>query len=331
MNNFKKIGFSALAGSLVALTSASAVEMAVSGSARVTYANTDQTEVTGNPLGMNTSMGFTGAGDVNGYETTLFVTSADSVGGMSSASLSVNLGDMGVVSFDQGVGIGGISTIDDKTPSAYEEVWDGLDAVVGDANGLVGGGNAGVIVYSNTFMDTGLSLQYGKGASATNADNGTSGASSGSSWDVALTNSTMMDGMDVGFGYGKIANNAPGANGSDIDEHMVAFVNYTVGPVTAGYTQAQISTGVQGGASEHATGWGVAVNLMDNLSASYGEREVEQENASAAHVTEDMEGYAVSYTMGSATIAFQNNETGNNGGTNGTNDENTEIALSLSF
>ena len=330
MNNLKKIvGYSALAGSLA--FSAQAVELAVSGSAKITYKNTDQTEVTGNPYGMNTSMAFTGSGDVNGYETTLTIVSADSVGGMSSAAVSVNLGDMGMVHFDQGVGKGGISTIDDKTPSAYEEVWDGLDAVTGDKNGLVGGGNAGAFVYSNTFYDTGVSVQYTKGASATNADNASSGASSGSSWDFALTNSSLMDGMSVGFGYGKIANNAPGANGTDTDEHMVGFINYTIGAVTLGYTEAVISRGGQGKDHEQAQGWGVAANLMDNLSVSYGEREVEHQNVSADHVTEDMEGFAISYTMGSATIALQTNETGNNGGTSGTNDENTEIALSLAF
>jgi len=90
MNNLKKIGLSALAGSLAAF-SANAAEMSVSGSAKVTYKNTDSSEVTGNPYGMNTSLGFTGSGDVNGYETTLFITSADQFGGMSSASLSVDL------------------------------------------------------------------------------------------------------------------------------------------------------------------------------------------------------------------------------------------------
>ena len=59
MNNFKKIGLSALAGSLAAFTSASAVEMSVSGSAKLTYTNGNSDEVTGNPFGMNTSLGFT--------------------------------------------------------------------------------------------------------------------------------------------------------------------------------------------------------------------------------------------------------------------------------
>jgi len=84
---------------------------------------------------MNTSMVFSGSGDVNGYDASLTIVSNDLNTGMSSAAVAVDLGDMGKVTFDQGTGAGGISTIDDKTPSAYEEVWDGLDAVTGTANG----------------------------------------------------------------------------------------------------------------------------------------------------------------------------------------------------
>jgi outer membrane protein OmpU len=330
MNNLKKIGLSALAGSLAAF-SANAAEMSVSGSAKVTYKNTDSSEVTGNPYGMNTSIGFTGSGDVNGYETTLLVTAADQFGGMSSASISVDLGDMGKLTFDQGVGAGGISTIDDKTPSAYEEVWDGLDAITGDKNGLVGGGNSGVFVYANTFAGTALSFQYGKGASAANTDDATSGeGTSGSSYDFALTNDTLYEGMNVGAGYGKIANTGSG-QGSDTDEHYTAFVTYTMSGVTAGYQQSFVGNDQQGGMDEEATGWGVAINLMEGLSASYGEREVKHVKASDTDVTEDQEGIAIAYTLGSAKLAVQKNEVTNNGGTAGTNDESLEVALSLSF
>ena len=45
---------------------------------------------------------------------------------MSSARLSVDMGDMGTLAFDQGSG-SGLATIDDKTPTAAEEIWDGLD------------------------------------------------------------------------------------------------------------------------------------------------------------------------------------------------------------
>jgi outer membrane protein OmpU len=331
MNNFKKIGLSALAGSLAAITTASAVEMAVSGSAKVTYKNGHTTEVNGNPFGMNTSLGFSGTGDVNGYATTLFIQSMDQFAGMTSASLSMDLGDMGKLTFDQGTGAGGISTIDDMTPSANEEVWDGLDAVTGDTNGLVGGGNNGAFVYANSYGDTAFTGQLTKGASSANSDDATGGEGSvGTSWDFALTNASLAEGMNVGAGYGQIATAmTSGQNADKESEHMTAFVTYSVGMVTAGAQMSWVEDASAGGDSEEATGWGLAVNLMDGLSVSYGEREIEHQKHNLT--TEDQEGVAVAYTMGAAKITFQNNEVSNNGGTSGTNDEATEIALSLSF
>ena len=89
---------------------------------------------------------------------------------MSSAALAVDLGDMGKVTFDQELVLA-VSQLS-MTTFCHEEVWDGLDAVTGTANGLVGGGNSGVFVYANTFSDMNLSVQYTKGGSANNADNG---------------------------------------------------------------------------------------------------------------------------------------------------------------
>ena len=331
MNNLKKVGLTALAGSLVAF-SAQAVEMAVSGSAKLTYKNGHGTEVDGNPMGMNTSLVFSGSGEVNGYDTNLTIVAADQVGGMSSAALSIDLADMGKITFDQGTGAGGISTIDDKTPTAAEEIWDGIDAVTGTADGLVGGGNSGVFVYANSFAGYNLSTQVSKGSRTANSDDANSGTTGGTSWDFALTTDSLMDGLSVGAGYGKIANGAQDdVNGDDTDEHMVAFVNYTIGMVTLGYSEANIDRGAAGGTNEYAQAFGIAANLSDNLSISYGEREVEYAKASAAHVTQDNSGIALAYTMGSAKVTVQQNESDNNGGTAGTNDENTEIALSLAF
>jgi hypothetical protein len=285
-------------------------------------------------MGMNSSIGFSGSGDVNGYDVSMLVTAADQFSGMSSASVTVDLGDMGKLSFDQGVGIGGISTIDDKTPSAYEEVWDNLDSATGDENGLVGGGNAGVFVYSNSVMGSSLSVQVGKGGSATSANGSPSGeGTSGTSWDFALTNNTLAEGLNVGVGYGKIANtNQDSATGQDdTDDHSTVFVTYTMSGVTVGLQRSEVEDNTESGADEEADGYGIAVNLMDGLSVSYGEREIEHNKAAAANVTEDQEGFAIAYTMGSATISFQQNEVSNNGGTTGTNDENTEINLSLAF
>ena len=331
MNNLKKVGLTALAGSLVAF-SAQAVEMAVSGSAKLTYINGHGSEVDGNPMGMNTDLVFSGSGEINGYATNLTIIAADQVGGMSSAVLSIDLADMGKITFDQGTGAGGISTIDDKTPTANEEVWDGINAVTGTADGLVGGGNAGVFVYANSFAGYNLSAQVSKGSSTANSDDANSGTTGGGSWDFALSTDSLMDGLSVGAGYGQIANGAQSGNSTDdSDEHMVAFVNYTIGMVTLGYSEANIDRGNAGATTEYAQAFGISANLSDNLSISYGEREVEYAKASAAHVTQDNSGIALAYTMGSAKVTIQQNEADNNGGTAGTNDESTEIALSLAF
>ncbi len=339
MNNLKKLGISALAGSLaipasLTVTTANAVEMSVAGSAKVSYVSRNGDEVSGNPYGMNTSLAFTGSGDVNGYETTLTIVNNDANTGLSSASLAVDLGDMGKITFDQGVGVGGLSTIDDKLPSAYEESWDNIDAAATtSSNGLVGMGNSGVFVYSNEIMGSNISAQFGKGNSIANADGASGGVGGhGSSWDFALTNSSLYDGVTVGVGYGKIANGngSKTDNSDDVDEHMTAFVTYSTGPVTVGYQQSNREDNTKGGIDEEAMGYGISINLMDGVSVSYAEREIDFKNPSAADKTEDGTGLALSYTVGSAKVAVQHNEsTNNDGGT--TSDENTEILLSLSF
>ena len=50
MNNFKKIGLTALAGSL-ALMSVAQAEVVLSGSSEATYTSSDES-VTGNPIGL---------------------------------------------------------------------------------------------------------------------------------------------------------------------------------------------------------------------------------------------------------------------------------------
>ena len=147
-------------------------------------------------------------------------------------------------------------------------------------------------------------------------------------------NSDLAEGLTVGGGYGEISNSSNGDNNAasdDTDAHYTAFVTYSMSGVTVGYQESVVENNTAGGADEQAQAWSIAANLMDGLSVSYGEREVEFMNASAAHVTEDMEGMALAYTMGSAKLSVQKNESSNNGGTANAVDENLEVALSLSF
>ena len=111
----------------------------------------------------------------------------------------------------------------------------------------------------------------------------------------------------------------------------IKIATYSFGPVTAGAQISKIEKGTKTASDEETEAWGIAFNVNDNLSVSYGEREVEFKKVDAVNVTEDGEGIAVAYTMGSIKIAGNMNEVSNNDGTANSNDEMTEIALSFAF
>jgi len=335
MNNFKKVGLTALAGSLAAI-SANAAEMSVSGATLLTYTSKDKTETTGNPFGMKTNLSFTASGEVNGYTVSYMQTSKDQFAGMTSARLSVDMGDMGTIAFDQGSG-SGLGTIDDKTPTAAEEIWDGLDTTGSNgALGLVGtAGASGVFNYINTFGGLTFNGAIRTGSATKNSDGASSGAASdnGTAWDFALTtdgSSMGLDGVSMGAGYGEADTGSVGTN-SDTAQYT-AFVNYSFGPGTVGVQMSEMDQGAADTASQSVQAWGAAFNVNDNLSISYGERDVDfNKPGVAADVTENGEGIAVAYTMGSIKIAGNMNEVSNNDGTAGSEDSMKEIAVSFAF
>ena len=334
MNNIKKIGLTALAGSLVSI-SAQAAEMSVNGATMLTYTSEDASETTGNPFGMKTNLSFTASGEVNGYTVSYMQTSKDQFAGMTSARISLDMGDLGTLAFDQGSG-SGLGTIDDKTPTAAEEIWDGLDTSGSNgAHGLVGAaGASGSFNYIKTLSGVTFNGAVRKGSAAKNADGGSSGAG-GSAWDFALTTDGEMlgvDGLAIGLGYGEketgsAVNTTPGGE----DEHMTVFANYSYGPATVGYQVSNIDKGGVSAVDEEVEAWGLAVNINENLSVSYGEREVTFQKPSATNVKEEGEGIAVAYTMGSIKIAGNRNEVTNNDGTANAKDQMTEIAVSFAF
>ena len=90
MNNLIKLGFSSLAGSLVA-TSVSAGDLTVTGGASLDYTSTSET--TGNGWSMGDSVNFNGSGDVNGMEVSLQI-ELDG-GSYDDYSIKIDSGEMG--------------------------------------------------------------------------------------------------------------------------------------------------------------------------------------------------------------------------------------------
>jgi len=329
MNNLKKIGLSALAGSLVAI-SANAAELSVSGSVEVTYTDTGGTvgnEVTGNSFGAKSDMTFTGSGDV-GFGTVTMNRALSDAGAITTSYQTLDMGDMGTFSFDSTAGqLVGIAANDDLMPTAYEEVWTGVSG-----SGIAGVGSTNVIGYTNTFAGVSISAGYtnGEGATQTGESAASGAGAHGSTRDIYLSMSPI-DGLTIGAGQSVNSSTDTSTTSTDTVE-SVANIKYTMGPVSAGYRIGESEDGTAGAASHSITGWSVAFNVNDNFAISYGEQENEQNAISAtAAVAEDVTGLSAAYTMGAASVRFNHSESSNDNFVVGVDDETTEISLALSF
>ena len=346
MNNYKKLGVSALAGTLASLTAmqaANAGAIDVTGSIDLSYVSRDSDEATGNPYGMSKDFQMGGSGEMdNGYSWSYFANYADGTNGLTSitsAAFALTLDTMGSITVSQGSG-SAVSAIDDITPSAYEESWDSLD----NGLNLVGGVNSGTVLrYQLPALPMGTTIKVAYNpapGSDKQADGGSAvGTNSyGAGHDMSIATSLGVDGLTLGAGYAEIEVLDGKTNSStysgDIDE-MVGYVKYAVGGVTFGYFQSYESTGERAAASVEAyesNGFGISFAVNDNMSISYSEVENEKDfNSTTANVTLETEGIGLSYNLGGASILIQHNELNRTWNAAATSDENTEVRLKMAF
>ena len=326
MDKLKKVGLSALAGTLATL-SAQAGELAVTGTAEISYTQRDGDEITGNPIGMNKSLGFNGSGELdNGWTVSYMQTSSDAFA-LTSAALTINMGTLGTVVVDQGSGADMGSALDNVVPTAFEE------ADAGMATGLVLSGGAispqGSINYKlPVFSGLQLGVSYNPRPGAATGDGGTSGLASvgeeAYEW-AADWSPEMVPGLRVGGAVGTCSNCVAGAK--DLDEETW-FATYAYGPLSIGY---QVSDEDSGTTNYETDVYGVSFNVNDALSVSY---QYGETDGYAAGVTAEFTGVSVAYNIGPMAIKFTDNSGKNiNGITSGTpkDDNNRELNLSMSF
>jgi len=319
MNKLKKIGLSALAGSLVA-TSAFAGEMAVGGSAKATYTDRENGTITGNNFGMNKLLTFTGSGDLdNGHAITAYF--GNNGTSQSSAYMTYDMGDMGSITLDQGAGGHGIGSVDDKTPTANEEIWDNISHGTGHDGYRVGVGNAGAIAYATTFAGMSVTADYIKQGGGVLEDGATGAAGSGSGKSLAVTY-TVADGVTIGAGVGRA-----GTSKNHIDANQAtAFATYAVGGFSFGVQHAEERT--TEAYDWETIQWGASFNVNDNISIGYGQRTVDRTDQT---VDQEDSGFSASWTMGSISLSGNLNKSTDMHGTAASDKETTEIALSFAF
>ena len=306
MKNITKLGLTALAGSLVA-SSAFAGAMSVSGSAKITHAAQDETEVTGNSFSNSKGLSFSGSGELdNGYTVSTTYTMTNSA--FSSSQVTIDMGDSGTVGLWNNANGAGINKYSDVVPTAGEQVWDDSDT---DDNGIPLHDNDNMLGYNGTLGGFGVSLAYVNGGAGA-----ASGGASDSSWAVSYDG--LMDGLTLGLSQGE--------NGTTQDLSTV-YAKYTAGSITVAYQISEIdNTGSTADEESNHIGASIAVN--ENLSVSAGRFEVDM---GAGKVDEESTGFSASYTMGSTTVGFVANSTENVAGTAGSDDSYREIAVSFAF
>ena len=306
MTNLKKLGLTALAGSLVA-TTGYAGTLDVTGAAKVSYTSGDTSETSGNPFSMTRDINFAGSGEMdNGMTISYF--QLLSAGSFSSSGLTLDMGDAGSMTFMNGTSGGhGISAYEDKVPTASEQVWDDLD---GQLNGVLTGNKTNKIGYGTSFGGANVSVDYNK------QQDGGSGKSIGV--DYAPVDGSMV--------FIAMSDEYAGTNTST--DQTTFGGTYTTGATTIGIQRTSIDLAAAN-SDQDRTHIAASFAVNEDLSVSWGMSTVEFEGG--GNTDQEDSGFSVSYTMGSMSLTAAANSSDNVGGTSGTDDTHKEIGLAFAF
>ena len=323
MNNFKKIGLTALAASLVSV-SAYAGEMSVAGSASVALKNNSGQDA-GKAITMGNQLTFTGGGELdNGLNVALsFVLdqgdNATAAGGpFDSHSITISSDSLGAITV-AGEGQGNAQSALDTT--AAGDIWDnGFKSVVSGTEtayaGLVGSDAAtSSINYTlPTLMDDlSVAVSYSMGGAA---------VESSTAFGVTYTG---VEGLSVSYGEGEAAS-TDAALQADLTSMSLS---YAIGSFTAAISETESDmTGT--GTDEELSSFKVSYTVSDNLSVSYGE---ETHETAGETVDEEFSQISASYTTGGMTLSAAVQEAeglGNNSGVAGKADR-WKLGASFAF
>ena len=314
MNKFKKIGLTALAGSLVA-SSAFAGTMAVTGSAGINFFGEEKQD-TGNGFSMTDEITFAGSGEMdNGImmSVSMQLDGSESTA-MDNRSITLEFPDAGKLVFSGHGGDSVLSAMDDKMPTAYEESWDVVTGA--DTATKVGGPSSNnMFHYSNGELMDNLTVMASYTPSGSTEAEG--------SVDYGLTYATD-GGLTVGLGMGE--DKAVTGSNADIEN---AYVTYAMeGGITLGVQTA--SHGGQGADEDRDfTAYGISYAVDENLSISYGSSQVDFEDSTLENQEASAVGF--SYTMGSMTLAGSHNTVDNVAGSSADDNQGYEVDLSFAF
>jgi len=286
MNKFKKIGLTALAGSLVA-TSAFAGELTATGAASIGVANTTGSgdASTGKDWSMGNSVYLTGGGELdNGmtvsmsFELDSGVDTGTGTGPFDNHSVSISSDTLGTLVFAGHPGTSAQGSID---TTAAGDLWNNTLGLTGGPTAAASGNDS--LLYTLPSMMDGLNLVLSMSPGRAGQETLTSYAATFSG----------IDGLSVSFGQGD--SGAPGA----LTESTTMKASYAFGPVTLGISNTEVDN-AGATADVDLDSYSISYTVSEDLSVSYGH---ETFDTAGTTVDEEVQGVGVSYTSGGVTLS----------------------------
>ncbi len=288
--NIKKIGLTALAGSLVAVSAANAGSMSVSGAAsfEVQHVN-GGADNAGKAYSMGNSVTFSGSGELdNGLNVTYSVELDRDAGAgtndpFDAHSVTVGNDTFGTLTFQGHAGAAAQSAVDDM---ATGDIWDNG---MGHAAAPTGSSSDNMLAYKLPELMEGVSVNISYVPhTATQFED---------TMDVAIAY-TGVEGLTIGYASGE--NKTTKGSEADVSTY---YLTYAYGPLTLAYANTEYdSEATTTTADVDFTGYSVAYTVSDEISIAYKVADQSTPNASSDS-DQEVSGVTASYTAGGMTIS----------------------------
>jgi hypothetical protein len=328
------------------MTYANAIDYTMTGGMLATY-TTQQTGNQGSEadngkgLGVATDLSFNASGELdNGYTVAYFM-SVDTNAALSNTSsqMTIGMGSLGTLQYNN-IGGSKANAIDDITPNAYNETWDGLTSSNARNNGSFFGSltSSGSVDYRIPTQDLGgmtvnASITYDPNPGGAAAKGGVAAANGGSG--VAYTLQLAHEsGLEIGGGYEEQDKQHNETSAHD-GKNATAYVKYAAGGLTVAYQEAYQDTatdGISDTPDKEFEALGIAYTSGD-FTVSWGESEVKEKasGVTAALATIELESIQAAYVMGAMTISAAMSSTDNDNGVAAQEYNENTLAVSFAF
>ena len=328
MNNFKKIGMTALAASLVS-TSVFAGELAVSGSASIGWENYSGKEQSSTKsFTMGNQITFSGSGELdNGLTVGLSFTIDEFDGDTTTTtgpadgsifdahSVTVSSDALGTLVFN---GEGGDSAQNAVGDTAAGNIWDNFDSATTILKESDYNNNSMHYTLPSIIDGVTLSASYSPNKGQDEADTA-----------YALVY-TGVEGLTVSLGKGSSDGDAAGSGGSSANADTTSMkASYAYGPVTLAYSDHDHDSNTDT-SDQTAKSMKISYTVSDAISVSYATEEIDSK-ASASNVDAEYTKIVTSYTSGGMTVSANYQEAENIDFSTSALQDKEYYSLSLSF